>query len=171
MESSSILGEEGRGEKQTRTSNRGWHCVPRSQCRPSSVRLVCYLIRQPALPVDLFSWGDSASLWGLPAPKTQVQIQTHPHLQGTPGHEAAETSPCWSQSLLNFPRGLCCLLCAPHGRSVFWGSGGGVVVCVLLPAAHSVAAPLTSEGGGLPRWCSRSLPPGVHTLGGFPLHS
>ena len=24
-------------------------------------------------------------MWGLPAPKTQVQIQTHPHLQGIPG--------------------------------------------------------------------------------------
>ena len=56
-----------------------------ARCAGPTLCLVCYLVRQPALPVGLFSCGDSASLWGLPGPKTQVQIQTHPHLQGTPG--------------------------------------------------------------------------------------
>ena len=53
MESSSIL-EVGRGggEKQTQTSNRGWHWDPRLLCRPNSVS--CLLPRQAASPSSGF---------------------------------------------------------------------------------------------------------------------
>ena len=86
-----------------------------------------------------------------------TRLLRHPHV----GVKASSTSPEVS-AVFSVPRmvGRC------SGGRAGWG-----IVCVLLPGAHSVTAPLTSEGGGLPRWCSRSPSPGVHTLGGFPLHS
>lgn len=222
-------------EKQIRTSNLGRRSAPRSSCRAvplfshNSGHLVCRLIRQPALPVGLFSWGGVGLQFcgGSQHQKAQVQIQMHPSLarapqathlpflstgggpavttavlastggppeggvtgragsysevpqfslggenrpSSSPGHSAqaprtAETSRCWNQGFLNFPRVLCRLLCALNGRR---SPGGGGLLCASssrepIQWQHPMSLHLPWEGE-FQDGTKDPRPPGVHTL-------